>query len=221
MLAHTLLFFSLLVAAPVYASRTDRTPFLNPNDGGGRLLDFATDDGQGEPLNVIISGQSSRAVLTDVGFLTFVQSIGFSTECLGLHGGGFQSANLGDGQGRFNQTNIYREDFGDTAVGTCLETLNGGNHIRMWRQAKTGALFIAASQEQNLSQHHDIVPNGYDIGRDKFVAAAVAGSSIGNGIRYHAVAQNQTNLLKPGSDGVNHGIATDGVVVLLTVTIVA
>ncbi|KZW01561.1 hypothetical protein EXIGLDRAFT_638326 [Exidia glandulosa HHB12029] len=219
MLAHTLLFVSFLASA-VRGVATDRPAYKNPNDAGGRLLDWASGD-LGEPLNVIISGQSSKAVLTDVGFLTFVQSIGFSTECLGQHGGGYQQADLGDGQGRFNQTNIYREDFGDTALGTCLETLNGGNHIRMWRQAGTGALFLAASQEMNLANHHDIVPNGYDIGRDKFVASAVAGSSVGNGVKYKAVAENLTGLLKPGADGVNHGIATDGVVVLLTVTIVA
>ena len=57
------------------------------------------------------------------------------------------------------------------------------------------------------------------------------------GVKYHAVAQNISGLLAPGSAGVNHGkcsfnparhfclsglaigIATDGIVVLLTVTI--
>lgn len=218
MLAAAFLFVSLCASAA--AILTDRATFKNPADGGGRMLDWAAGD-LGEPLNVIISGQSSRAVLTDTGFLTYVQSLGFSTECLGQHGGGFQQADLGDGQGRFDQTNIYREDFGDINVGTCLETLNGGNHLRMWRQAGTGALFLALSQEMDLVHHHDIVPNGYDIGRDKFVAAAVRGSDIGPGAHYQTVAQNLTGLLKPGADGVNHGIATDGVVVLLTVTIVA
>lgn len=94
----------------------------------------------------------------------------------------------------------------------------------MWRQAGTGALFLAASQEMNLSEHHNIVPNGYDIGRsvprlltvprpvsqlqlrsDKFVASAVAGSSVGGGIKYKTVAQNVTGLLPAGADGVNHG----------------
>ncbi len=57
-----------------------------------------------------------------------------STECLGIHLGGPQSANLGDGNGFVNQTMELRQDFGDALLGTCLETLEGGNHFRwVWR----------------------------------------------------------------------------------------
>ncbi|KAI5114719.1 hypothetical protein M0805_006933, partial [Coniferiporia weirii] len=90
---------------------TEAVAFFNPTDGGGSLLDDAG-GGLGEPLNVIISGLSSPDVLTDDGFLNFARSIGFSTECLGIHLGGPQSANLGDGNGAVNQTIELRMDFG-------------------------------------------------------------------------------------------------------------
>jgi len=103
----------------------------------------------GEPLNVIISALSSPQVLTDAGFLNFARAIGLqviyystswhllinrftsSTECFGIHIGDPQSANLGDGHGWFNQTNELREDYGNPDVGTCLESLIGGNHFRL------------------------------------------------------------------------------------------
>ena len=56
--------------------------------------------------------------------------VGSSTECLGIHLGGPQCANLGDGNGCVNQTIELREDFGDADDGTCLESLIGGNHFR-------------------------------------------------------------------------------------------
>jgi len=176
----------------------------------------------GEPLNVIISGLSSPEVLTDAGFLNYAQSIGFSFECLGLHLGGPQSANLGDGNGYVNQTVEYREDFGDPSLGTCLESLIGGNHLRVFRQngsaADTGALFLAVSKEENVADGHNIVADGYNIGRDLLAASAVGTTSI-NGVTYSTTAQNLTGLLAAGATGVNHGIATDGITTLLTVTI--
>ena len=68
-----------------------------------------------------------------------------STECLGIHLGDPQTANLGDGNGNVAQTMELRENlqFG----GTCGESLNGGNHLRMFRQNgtnhNTSALFLA------------------------------------------------------------------------------
>lgn len=53
-----------------------------------------------------------------------------STECLGIHLGDPQSANLGDGNGWVNQTAELREDYGHANVGTCLESVIGGNHFR-------------------------------------------------------------------------------------------
>ncbi|KAG6820885.1 hypothetical protein H0H93_010229 [Arthromyces matolae] len=120
--------------------------YFNPTTNGGSLLDNAG-GGLGEPLNVIISGLSSSGVLSDDGFLNFAKAIGFSTECLGIHIGDPQSANLGDGNGWVNQTVELRQDYGDPNLGTCLESLIGGNHLRVFRQngplADSGALFLA------------------------------------------------------------------------------
>jgi len=52
--------------------------------------------GLGEPLNVIISGLSDPYILTPRGLLHYVQTLGFSTECLGIHLGMLHVANLGD-----------------------------------------------------------------------------------------------------------------------------
>ncbi|KAF9484457.1 hypothetical protein BDN70DRAFT_928334 [Pholiota conissans] len=195
--------------------------FVNPTLGGGSMLDNAG-VGVGEPLNVIISGLSSPAVLTDSGIVNFAKAIGFSTECLGIHLGGPQSANLGDGNGPVNQTMELRQDFGDADVGTCLESLIGGNHFRVFRQngtlTNTGALFLAVSKEEDVEEGHTIVPDGYNIGRDLFVQDALGMTSFG-GTTYSTTAQNITGLLPAGSAGINHGIAIDGIVTLLTVTI--
>ncbi|OBZ65671.1 hypothetical protein A0H81_14369 [Grifola frondosa] len=194
--------------------------FFDPALGGGSIFDNATFGG--EPMNVIISGLSSPDVLTDDGVLNFVRAIGFSTECLGLHLGNPQSANLGDGDGLVNQTIGLREDFGSSALGTCLESAIGGNHLRVFRQngpqADSGALFLAVSKEQPASKHHDIVPDGYNVGRDDLVSRAVGTKGFG-GIFYDIQARNITGLMPAGSDGINHGIGVDGIVTLLTVTI--
>ena len=68
-------------------------------------------------------------------------------ECFGAHLGDPQSANLGDGHGYVNQTLELRQDYGNPDIGTCWESLVGGNHLRVFRQngpsANTGALFLA------------------------------------------------------------------------------
>ncbi|KAJ6625942.1 hypothetical protein B0H10DRAFT_1999565 [Mycena sp. CBHHK59/15] len=196
--------------------------FYDPTANGGSMLDNAGSGG-GEPLNVIISGLSSPDVLTDAGILNYAQAIGFSFECLGIHLGDPQSANLGDGNGWVNQTMELRQDYGDAELGTCLESLIGGNHFRVYRQngtlANSGALFLAVSQEEDVFEGHTIVPDGYNIGRDKLVSAAVGTTSFDD-VTYSTVTQCLTGLLAAGSAGVNHGIATDGITVLLTVTII-
>lgn len=198
--------------------------YYDPRVNGGSMLDLATSDGLGEPLNVIISGLSSPDVLTDDGILNYARSIDFSEECFGLHLGDPQSANLGDGNGFVNQTIELRSDFDNAEVGTCLESLVGGNHFRVFRQngslADSGALFLAVSQEENVFEHHTIAPDGYDVGRDKLVAAATAGQTSFGGVTYSTTAESITGLMDAGSTGVNHGIAVDGIVKLLTVTIV-
>jgi len=205
---------------PTYAYSS--VDFYSPLLGGGSMLDDAG-DGLGEPLNVIISGLSSPEVLTLDGIVNFAKSIGFSEECLGLHLGAPQSANLGDGNGWVNQTIEIRQDYGNSELGTCLETLIGGNHFRVFEQngpnANSGALFLAVSEEEDLEESHDIIPDGYNIGRDKLAALAM-GTTHFDGVTYVTTARNLTGLLAAGSVGVNHGISTDGITTLLTVTIV-
>ncbi|KAI0065721.1 hypothetical protein BV25DRAFT_1988824 [Artomyces pyxidatus] len=214
-------FLSLLCVQAVLG-RTLRFGFVPPQLGGGSQLDDAG-TGFGEPLNVIISGFSSPAVLTNNGIVNFARAIGFSEECLDIHLGAPQSANLGDGNGWVNQTIELRQDYGDAALGTCLESLIGGNHFRVYRQngslANSGALFLAVSKEENVFEGHNIVSDGYNIGRNNLVSAAIGRTSY-DGVSYSTHAINITGLLAPGTAGVNHGIATDGVVTILTVTIV-
>ncbi|KAJ4495277.1 hypothetical protein C8R41DRAFT_902408 [Lentinula lateritia] len=215
-------FVAILPCALPLVTPRQGVDFFNPTTNGGSMLDDAG-NGLGEPLNVIISGFSSPDVLTESGFENYAKAIGFSTECLGIHIGGPQSANLGDGNGLVNQTVELRQDYGDSVLGTCLESLIGGNHLRLYIQngpeADSGALFLAVSKEEDASDNHDIVPDGYDIGRDELSAAAIGTTSF-DGVTYSTTGMNLTGLLAPGSTSVNHGIATDGITTLLTVTIV-
>ncbi|KAJ3728794.1 hypothetical protein C8R42DRAFT_707084 [Lentinula raphanica] len=184
-----------LPLVPTYAFAS--VDFYSPLLGGGSMLDDAG-DGFGEPLNVIISGLSSPQVLTEDGIINFAKAIGFSEECLGLHLGAPQSANLGDGNGWVNQTIELRQDYGNSEIGTCLETLIGGNHFRVFKQngtdAQSNALFLAVSQEEDLEESHTIIPDGYNIGRDKLANLAV-GTTHFDGITYSTTARNLTGLL--------------------------
>ncbi|KAJ3900932.1 hypothetical protein F5879DRAFT_970644 [Lentinula edodes] len=213
--------FRILPVAPRQATDAD---FFNPLLNGGSMLDQVPGV-LGEPLNVIMSAQSSPDVLTLNGIVNFAKAIGFSTECLGIHSGAPQSANLGDGNGWVNQTIELREDYGDSVLGTCLESLIGGNHFRVFVQNgtehPTGALFLAVSTEENVTEGHTTAPDGYDTGRDLFSAAAInsGGTTSFGGTTYSTVGTNITGLIQPGSTGIEDGIATDGIVTLLTVTI--
>ncbi|TFK54099.1 hypothetical protein OE88DRAFT_1625399 [Heliocybe sulcata] len=196
--------------------------FYNPAANGGSMLD-SVGGGLGEPLNVIISGQSSPDVLTTDGVVNWARAVGYSEECFGLHSGDPQTANLGDGNGSTDQLVELRQDYHNTGVGTCWESIVGGNHFRVWKQngtaANSGALFLAASKEKPVTDHHTIVDDGYDVGRNELVQNALGTKSHG-GVTYSTTARNVTGLLAAGATGVNHGIAQDGIVTLLTITIV-
>ncbi|KAI0312307.1 hypothetical protein OF83DRAFT_1166014 [Amylostereum chailletii] len=195
--------------------------FYDPAEGGGSILDKASGN-LGEPLNVIISGLSSPEVLTLEGLTNYGRAIGFAPECLGLHLGGYQSADLGDGKGTVDQATILRQDYSGTGESTCIESLIGGDHFRAWQQngpkANSGAVFLAVSKEKTAFNHHDIVDNGDNIGRDELVSAA-KGVVSWDGVTYNTVVEDITGLMAVGSEGINHGIAVDGIVKLLTVTI--
>lgn len=190
----------------------------DPRLNGGRFLDFTTPK-YGEPLNVIISGLSDPYVLTESGLHDYAKSIGFSEECLGLHYGNQHTADLGDGDGRKTQQYLARQYY-FPIWGTCWESLAGGNHFRAWKQngthANSGAWFLGVSMEEDSTKNHQIVPDGYNIGRDWLIERAIAGSRWW-GKWWKADLEWRTDLLEAGNEGVNHGIAQDGRVAILTV----
>lgn len=130
----------------------------DPNAGGGSMLDLVG-NGLREPINVILSGHSDSYILSDAGLRDYVRTIGFSFECLDLHIGGLQRANLGDGNGWITEMFEFRqtESWGAPGrwIGACWETFRGGNHFRAWKQngteANTGAWFLAVSTEKVCS----------------------------------------------------------------------
>ncbi|KAG8736833.1 hypothetical protein FRC10_008805 [Ceratobasidium sp. 414] len=159
--------------------------FEDPRASGGSWLTsgyLTFPAGLGEPLNIILSAKSDSAVLVDQedkgGLRNYFLSMDFSGECLGQHLGSDQQANLGDGKGAVNETAVMRFNFQDAYVGTCRETVEGGNHFRYWVQKSTGAVFMAASVELPIEQGHDIVRNGYNLGRDWIVGNLTGGVSI-------------------------------------------
>ncbi|KAI0743788.1 hypothetical protein C8Q80DRAFT_1237160 [Daedaleopsis nitida] len=214
-------FLALSPAAYGVGLQRRAAEFFDPAaDGGTMFVD--TLNGLGEPLNVIVSGLSSPGVLSKDGLTNYAKAIGFSIECFGIHLGDPFPANLGDGHGPVNQTVELRQDFGHSTIGTCLESLIGGNHFRVYFQngptADSDAAFLAVSKEEDVEEGHTIVPDGYNVGRNEVVAAAVGTTSFG-GVTYSTTARNVTGLMAAGSQGVNHDIAVDGIVTLLTVTI--
>jgi hypothetical protein len=226
-----------------------------PMDGGGSMLTQVQNTyppGLGEPINVILSAYSDSPVLQDTvdngGLINYYQSFGFSTECLGQHSGDDQAANLGDGNGYLNQTAVIRWDYGNVELGTCEETIEGGNHFRYWIQngpdANSGAIFMAASYEMPIAEQHNIIVNGYDLGRDWLVGNATAQSSIlptseltnastysgetsFNGYTYLTSVTYVSGLLQNTSVDINHAQtvavngtnAIDGLVAVMTVKI--
>jgi hypothetical protein len=207
-------------------------------------------DGLGEPVNAILSGGSDSAVLVDTeangGLRNYFLSLGFSAECLGQHDGNSQEVNLGDGNGYKNETAVIRWNYGDPSLGTCKETISGGNHFRYWIQngssANSGAVFMATSYELPIAQQHNIVPNGYNLGRDELVGnitsqsiptlsltntSTYSGQTSYGGYTYQTNVKYVSGLLQNTSIGINHNLtvavngqnAIDGLVAVLGVTI--
>ncbi|KAI0369375.1 hypothetical protein BV20DRAFT_359327 [Pilatotrama ljubarskyi] len=229
--------------------------FYDPTQMGGSMLTVAPNTGGlGEPLNVIVSGHSDPIVLQDNedqgGLRNYFLSVGFGAECLGQHAGDAQTANLGDGKGQVNETSELRWDYGDPELGTCTETIKGGNHFRYWiqdgSQANSGAIFMATSYELPIQMGHDIIFNGYNLGRDWLVGNATAQSSliptanITNGTTYSGQTSfggytyktdvvYLSGILSNSTKGVNHDLTVgnnntlpvDGYVAVMTISIVS
>ncbi|VDC02448.1 unnamed protein product [Peniophora sp. CBMAI 1063] len=192
--------------------------WVDPRILGGRMLDWPGGE-LGEPLNIIVSGLSDPFVLTPDGFRAYTKSIGYSEECLGLHYGTIHTADLGDGLRARDEQYLARQQY-FPMWGTCWESFAGGHHFRAWRQngslADSGAWFVGASQEEHSRKNHMIVEDGWNKGRDWFVERAVAGTHW-KGIWWVADVEWREGLLAPGHKGINHGIAQDGRVAVLTV----
>ncbi|CCM03680.1 uncharacterized protein FIBRA_05824 [Fibroporia radiculosa] len=262
--------FSYVYAAPdehLHARGAPPTPFwrrssvpsvgfYNPTSNGGQWLTQVQDTyppGQGEPINVVISGDSDTAVLQNQeingGLLNYFISFGYSTECLGQHQGAPQAANLGDGLNFVNQTAEIRWDYGNPELGTCEETIEGGSHFRYWSQdgsqADSNAVFMASSYELPETDQHNIIFNGYNLGRDWLVgnvtnqtqiinstlltnSSEYTGKTAYGGYTYQTTAKYYSGFLPNTSYGVNHNLsvgnaqtnAVDGWLAVLTVKIV-
>ncbi|EIW70797.1 hypothetical protein TREMEDRAFT_28920, partial [Tremella mesenterica DSM 1558] len=204
--------------------------------------------GLGEPMNIIISAESDSEVLVhsadNGGFLNLMLSTFLASECLGQHLGDTQAANLGESSGNVTQVEELRWDFNDPYLGTCRESFEGGLHARYWIQNSTGAYFIATSVEMNAESGHDIILDGYNLGRD-FLAGNLTGQSIPtlnvsnsstfSGVSTFANYTYQTDvkyvsgLLPYAADMINHYLTVessdrppiDGLVAVLTVKIIS
>ncbi|TFK34742.1 hypothetical protein BDQ12DRAFT_336518 [Crucibulum laeve] len=227
--------------------------YHNPLQNGGSMLTqipMTFPIGQGEPINTIVSGNSDTRVLVDSeadgGLRNFFLSFGFSGECLGQHSGSDQAANLGDGNGYKNETSVIRWNYGDPQLGSCKETVEGGNHFRYWvqdgPQGNSGAIFMAVSYELPIALQHDIIPNGYNLGRDWLIgnitrssvptlnvtdSTTYSSSTSFGGYTYQTDIKYVSGLLPDTNDGINHNItvgvgginSTDGLVAVLDVKI--
>ncbi|KAI6030426.1 hypothetical protein F5J12DRAFT_800289 [Pisolithus orientalis] len=241
---------------PAHRRNTNYGYYIPMNDGGSMLTEVPDTypAGLGEPLNIIISAYSDSEVLQNTvdngGLINYFQSFGFSTECLGQHSGSDQAANLGDGNGWLNETAVIRWDYGNVTFGTCEETINGGNHFRYWIQngpdADSGAIFIGASYEMPIAQQHNVIVNGYDLGRDWLIGNATSQSSViptekltntstysgqtsFGGYTYQTSVNYISGLLQNTSQGINHyqsvavngSNAIDGLVAVMTVKVLS
>ncbi|KAL0961222.1 hypothetical protein HGRIS_006189 [Hohenbuehelia grisea] len=229
--------------------------YYTPMEAGGSMLTKVPEtfpEGLGEPINIILTGYSDEEVLNDNedkgGLQNFFLSFGFSGECLGQHSGSNQGANLGDGHGYLNETAVMRWNYGDPALGSCKETIMGGNHFRYWVQngpsGNSGAVFMAASYEMPIAQQHDIIVNGYNFGRDWVIGnmtnVTVPTHNLTNqttystqttwaGYTYASEIQYVSGLLSNSSEGINHMYsvgpnwtnAIDGLVAVITTKMVA
>lgn len=167
----------------------------------------------GEPLNIIIANTSSPDVMEPERFLiwaTYVHTtadssaLGFGVSCLGQ--GDPQTvmyANLGRGNERVRQgsesgmNGVLRWNYGMPDMGTCKQSISGGNHFRWFVQKHDGvdSIFLAASDSQSLANGHRIITDGYNLGRDRIVGNATKKGGIEwKGNKFNATVK----WIKPG-----------------------
>lgn len=208
-----------ILLVPASALAYSSADFINPRTirGGEWLGQNTAQHNSYEPLNVIISARSDNRVKNDP--TTYLNAVRFS-DCFG---GQVVKANV-DGTWR-GQAFEYRD-------GGCGE-LFGGNHLRGWKQAQTGAWFLAVSEEHGPPWAHHIDSNGFNKGRDD-LAAKVNGTVTAPLGRYNYVSFRTTEETVPGcapsptpkppslycagtGSGNTDGVPYDGKVIILTV----
>lgn len=101
-------------------------PSLSRSSCGSFLCSIPqwTTEDLGEPLNVIISARSDPGILSEHGIRTYVKSIGFDKECMGVHIGHIHIADLGDGEGKKDEQFLGRQSY-FPMWGTCWESAVG------------------------------------------------------------------------------------------------
>ena len=75
---------------------------------------------------------------------------------------------------------VLRWNYGSPDIGTCRESISGGNHIRWLRQriGTTTSIFLTVSYEQSLANLHNLQRDGYNRGRDDVVRIATQENGI-------------------------------------------
>ncbi|WWD06151.1 hypothetical protein V865_004236 [Kwoniella europaea PYCC6329] len=176
------------------------------------------------------------------GLYNYLEAAAFGGQCFGLHMGDKQQSNLGDGNANQTQRSILRyQYFHNHFLGTCLESIYGGNHIRVFKQETTGAYFMSSSAEEDSSKNHQLGLNAYDSGRDLFVGNATsiaikghldinttfAGETVKRGWRYRTTVNYVDDLVPANRTRWNHytgvqavgGGVSDGLVAVLTIQV--
>ncbi|KAI3481464.1 hypothetical protein L1887_56011 [Cichorium endivia] len=135
------------------------------------MLTGNTASGLGEPLNVIVSGQSDSGVLSQDGFEEFSRALYFSPgSCLNISQGGYQDrptwamATEPSRRPTSCATTSSRATAAPVSSRSRAATISATGS-RTAPPANSGAIFIAASVELNATLNHAIAPNGYDDGR--------------------------------------------------------
>ncbi|WVQ93859.1 hypothetical protein IAU59_000937 [Kwoniella sp. CBS 9459] len=223
--------------------------FNDPSKNGGSMLTYTLQTippNLGEPLNIIISNESDPRVLEETmlegGLYNYLEAAAFGNQCFGIHIGDKQQANLGDGLTNQTQHALLRyQYFKNHLLGTCLESIYGGNHIRIWRQYSSGAYFLSSSTEEDSANNHKLGLNAYDAGRDFFVGNATntevhghlkpnqsfVGEVTKRGWRYRTNVTYIEDLVPVNRTNWNHytgvqaigGSVSDGLVAVLTIKV--
>ncbi|WVW81565.1 hypothetical protein I302_103560 [Kwoniella bestiolae CBS 10118] len=224
----TVLLLLLFIHPHAQAQELSHEGFDNPALYGGSMLTYTlwtTPANLGEPLNIIISNQSHPRVLeetmTEGGLYNYLEAAAFGAQCFGLHMGDKQQSNLGDGNKNQTQRSILRyQYFHNHFLGTCLESIYGGNHIRVFKQETTGAYFLSSSAEMDSSMNHKLGMNAYDAG-------SFIGETSKRGWRYRTKVEYVDDLVPANRTKWNHytgvqavgGEVSDGLVAVLTVQV--